>query len=116
MHPLVSRSGVHGGGGSGSNALQILRDNSISTPFILQPTCPQSLWAQQHPGAGHWALVWGTLPRGYWPLVDLRKEGLTVTPSLTEQLFLFCLVRKGVQLFQLRSGILFFLASCIRTK
>lgn len=50
------RSGVHGGGGSGSNALQILRDNSISTPFILQ-LCPQSLWAQQHQelGTGLWS-------------------------------------------------------------
>lgn len=76
--PLVSRSGVHGVGALGSNALQILRDNSISTPFILQPTCPQSLWAQQHPGAGHWALVWGIAATGYW-LRGPRKEGLTVT-------------------------------------
>lgn len=66
MHPLVSCSGVHGGGGLGSNALQILRDNSISTPFILQPTCPQSLLAAPRSwalgsGLGHAAtgvLLW----------------------------------------------------------
>lgn len=75
--------------GSGSNALQTLRDNSIGThPSLDRQACPQSLGA----GLGH-AATGALTTRG--PLS--RRSICDLFSNLTEQLFLFCLVRQGIQ-------------------